>query len=100
MAAGFRSNIFDPILITAQIVAMQCCYYIFLGLWLLLADTIGGINTSLEQIFDYRVSEIMCRRFDVRIILVVGYRCMQRKQGSDFAVSYVVGKYSLFMHTP
>ena len=57
MVAGFRSNIFDPLLVSAQIVAMQCCFYVFLGLWLVLADMIGGIHASLDQIFDYHVSE-------------------------------------------
>ena len=56
MAGGFRANIFDPLLIVAQIVAMQCSFYAFMGLWILLADIIGGIQPSVEQILDYRVS--------------------------------------------
>ena len=56
MAGGFRANIFDPLLIVAQIVAMQCSFYAFMGLWILLADVIGGIQPSVEQVLDYRVS--------------------------------------------
>ena len=56
MAAGFRGNVFDPALIVAQIVAMQSCFYISLGLWMFVADRFGGIETSLAQIFDFHVS--------------------------------------------
>ena len=56
MAGGFRANIFDPLLIVAQILAMQCSFYAFMGLWILLADLIGGIQPSVDQILDYRVS--------------------------------------------
>lgn len=55
MAAGFRANIFDPVLIIAQIVATQCFFYLSLGLWLAVADLTGGIQTSVDQIFDYHV---------------------------------------------
>lgn len=60
MAGGFRANIFDPLLIVAQIVAMQCSFYAFMGLWILLADVIGGIQPSVEQVLDYRVSVHQC----------------------------------------
>ena len=56
MAMGFRSNIFDPILIASQIVALQSCFYVTMGLWLVLADLIAGIELSVDQLFDYRVS--------------------------------------------
>ena len=56
MATGFRANIFDPILIVAQIMAMQCCYYLSTGAWLLIADFIGGVPISLDQMLDYHVS--------------------------------------------
>ncbi len=56
MVAGFRANIFDPILIIAQIVAIQCFYYMSLGLCLLIADVIGGIPISFDQLLDYHVS--------------------------------------------
>ena len=55
MAGGFRSNIFDPLLIVAQIVAMQSSFYAFMGMWILVADLIGGIQPSLDQLLNYRV---------------------------------------------
>ena len=58
MATGFRSNIFDPLLVSAQIVAMLCCFYLSLGVWLFVADLAGGIPNSLDQIFDYHVCGI------------------------------------------
>lgn len=56
MAGGFRSNIFDPVLLGAQIVTLQCCFYVTMGLWLVLADLVAGIELSVDQLFDYRVS--------------------------------------------
>ena len=58
MAGVFRSNIFDPVLIVAQIVAVQCSFYVLMGLWLLLADLFGGIQPSIDQLFDYNVSAL------------------------------------------
>lgn len=57
MAAGFRGNIFDPVLVLAQIVAMQSCFYVSLGLWIFVADCFGGIQISLAQLLDFHVSQ-------------------------------------------
>lgn len=56
MVSGFRGNVFDPVLILAQIMAMQCCFYVSFGLWLWLAAVMGDIPVSIDQIFDYHVS--------------------------------------------
>ena len=56
MASGFRPNVFDPVLIIAQIIALQCLYYVSMGLWITLSDIIGGVQISVDQIFDYKVS--------------------------------------------
>ena len=71
MAGGFRANIFDPLLIVAQIVAMQCSFYAFMGLWILLADIIGGIQPSVEQILDYRVSVCLSCVFQCVCVCVI-----------------------------
>ena len=55
MASGFRVNVFDPVLITAQIIALQCSYYLSMGIWITLSDIIGGVQISVDQIFDYKV---------------------------------------------
>ncbi|XP_064393142.1 protein SYS1 homolog [Halichondria panicea] len=57
MAMGFRSNIFDPLLVGSQILALQCCFYVTMGLWLVLADMIAGIQLSVDQLFDYKEFE-------------------------------------------
>lgn len=59
MAGGFRSNVFDPILLLCQIVAMQCFFYVSLGFWLVLANFVAGITYSVDQFFDYHVSEVV-----------------------------------------
>ena len=57
MRSGFRSSIFDPVLIVAQIVSLFCFHCAALGGWLLLANLVGGTHTTLDQLFDYRVSQ-------------------------------------------
>ena len=57
MASGFRANVFDPLLIVAQITGLQCCFYISLGFWLFVADSIGEVHRALDQIFNYRVGD-------------------------------------------
>lgn len=57
MASGFRANVFDPLLIVAQIAGLQCCFYISLGFWLFVADSIGDVHRTLDQIFNYRVRD-------------------------------------------
>ena len=56
MASGFRSNVFDPLLVVAQILALQSCFYLSFGFWLFVADAIGDVHRTLDQIFNYRVS--------------------------------------------
>ena len=55
MASAFRASVFDPLLIVAQIAGLQCCFYISLGFWLFVADGIGDVHRTLDQIFNYRV---------------------------------------------
>lgn len=60
MGSHFRSYIWDPVLIVSQILLMQCIYYSFLGLWLAGVDSLAQINRSLDQMFSYDVSKIIC----------------------------------------
>lgn len=53
--SGFRSSVWDPVLIIAQIICMQCCYYISLGGWITIVDFIQGTYRSLDQLFGYEV---------------------------------------------
>ena len=58
MRNGFRSGIFDPVLIIAQIVSLFCFHCVALGGWLLLANFVGGTSTTIDQLFDYHVREL------------------------------------------
>ncbi|CAL1532349.1 unnamed protein product [Lymnaea stagnalis] len=51
MAGQFRSFQWDPILITAQIIAMVSFWYFSLGMWIFVLDVIGKFDLSVEQIF-------------------------------------------------
>jgi Integral membrane protein S linking to the trans Golgi network len=51
MAGQFRSSQWDPLLIMAQIVTMQCVFYVGLGVCYSLVDFIVGASRSLDQIF-------------------------------------------------
>ena len=55
MAGQFRSSQWDPALIIAQIVTMQCVFYVGLGLCIALVDFIAGVHRSLDQIFIFQV---------------------------------------------
>lgn len=56
MPGQFRSNVWDPTLIIAQIVCMQSFYYVNLGFWIFILDTIGRFDASVDQIFTQSVS--------------------------------------------
>jgi hypothetical protein len=56
MAAQFRSNLWDPVLIVSQIIAIQCTYYVGLGIWILIFDFWMGSVHSLHQIFSDKVA--------------------------------------------
>lgn len=55
MAAQFRSYVWDPALIVAQMVLLQAAYYSSLGLWLALLGALGSTGPSLHQIFSDEV---------------------------------------------
>lgn len=55
MAAQFRSYVWDPALIVAQMVLLQAGYYSSLGLWLALLGTLGSTGPSLQQVFSDEV---------------------------------------------
>ncbi|CAI7993520.1 Protein SYS1 homolog [Geodia barretti] len=57
MRSGFRSSIFDPVLVVAQIVSLFCFHCVALGGWLLLANLVGGTSTTIDQLFDYHEFE-------------------------------------------
>jgi len=51
---GFRSYVWDPLLLISQIVAVQTSYYLFLCLWFLGLQTLVDRSVSFNQIFDYK----------------------------------------------
>ncbi|XP_014661887.1 PREDICTED: protein SYS1 homolog [Priapulus caudatus] len=55
MAGQFRSYKWDPICIISQIIAMQCLFYTSLSIWIVMMNVIVHNNSSLDQIFSYRI---------------------------------------------
>lgn len=51
MHGHFRSSVWDPVLIIAQIICMQSIYYTSAGFWLYFTSYIGNFDRSLDQIF-------------------------------------------------
>ena len=71
MAGVFRSNVFDPILIVCQMVAIQCFFYVSLGVWIVVANVAAGMNYSVDKFFDYHVSTlklVVNRRICLRVL--------------------------------
>jgi hypothetical protein len=58
MPGHFRSYIWDPKLIIAQIFAIQCQFYVTYTLFVYILDILGRFDASLDQIFTQIVSEI------------------------------------------
>lgn len=51
MTGHFRSNVWDPVLIISQIIAMQSQFYLLLGVWNYLMNMIGSFDSSLDKVF-------------------------------------------------
>ncbi|CAE1331352.1 SYS1 [Acanthosepion pharaonis] len=51
MHGHFRSSVWDPVLIIAQIICMQCVYYTSAGFWLYFTSYVGNFDRRLSQIF-------------------------------------------------
>jgi hypothetical protein len=51
----FRNWIWDPWLLSSQIIAMQSIFYASIALWLMVYDLLTGSTLTLEPIFDYDV---------------------------------------------
>jgi len=56
MAGQFRSSQWDPVLIIAQIITMQCLFYVGLGSCVAVIDFILGSGRSLSHLFVYQVN--------------------------------------------
>jgi hypothetical protein len=54
LMAVFRSYVWDPVLLIAQIITMQCVFYVCLGAWLFLIDSTLGLDRSVHQLLDHK----------------------------------------------
>lgn len=52
---SFRSYVWDPWLITAQILCLVSTFYIFLGLWMTIMNFMLGHPRTLDEFFVYQV---------------------------------------------
>ncbi|GBL89997.1 hypothetical protein AVEN_107877-1 [Araneus ventricosus] len=58
MRGHFRYSVWDPLLIISQILAIQAIFYVSLGVWIFLTDTISGYSQSLDQIFLHKAINV------------------------------------------
>ncbi|KAF4793327.1 Protein SYS1 like protein [Turdus rufiventris] len=76
MAAQFRSYVWDPALIVAQMVLLQAGYYSSLGLWLALLGTLGSTGPSLQQVFsDERLLDEIVYKFMPVLNIKISFSC-------------------------
>jgi hypothetical protein len=54
MSGQFRFSVWDPLLITSQILTIQALYYTSLGVLVFVADSVYGQPPSLSHIFGYQ----------------------------------------------
>lgn len=67
MKSGFRNTQWDPILLFAQIVAIQSILYVTLGCIIAFMDVFVDANHTLDHLFQYHVSRIQNLIF-VRVV--------------------------------
>eukprot|EP00918_Siedleckia_nematoides_P057230 GHVU01124833.1.p1 GENE.GHVU01124833.1~~GHVU01124833.1.p1 ORF type:complete len:121 (+),score=5.66 GHVU01124833.1:137-499(+) len=58
MAGHFRSSVWDPSLILAQMLTMQCYFYVSLGFWVFAADFIAGTYRSLDHLLEFQLLQL------------------------------------------
>ncbi|GAB6021648.1 hypothetical protein CHUAL_004232 [Chamberlinius hualienensis] len=97
MNGQFRFSVWDPILLISQMVTMQCCYYVCLGLWIVLASLLEANLQSPDNIFAYQ--ELKVRETRGRLIIgafvlnsltcafALWYVVKRTKQCLDFTVT-------------
>lgn len=56
MKGGFRNTQWDPVLLGAQIIAIQTSLYVSLGMIMTFMDILVGANHTLDHLFQYHVS--------------------------------------------
>lgn len=56
MKSGFRNTQWDPLLLIAQIIAVQSVLYASLGFIMAIMDSFVGANHTLDHLFQYHVS--------------------------------------------
>ncbi|XP_014221221.1 protein SYS1 homolog [Trichogramma pretiosum] len=95
LTGQFRKTTWDPILIVAQIIAVQCLIYFILGIMIIMIATLLGTTKSLDYAFQYK--EIHVRDFGGHLVIfifilnsIVGalalwYLVQRTKQCMDFA---------------
>ncbi|XP_067006460.1 protein SYS1 homolog [Anabrus simplex] len=67
LTGQFRNTTWDPLLIICQIVAMQCVFYVGLGLWMLVMNVLVGSSRSLDHLFKYE--EIHVRDANGKLVI-------------------------------
>lgn len=60
MKTGFRNTQWDPLLLIAQIIAVQSILYVCLGFLMAIMDILVGANHTLDHLFQYHVSIFNC----------------------------------------
>lgn len=55
MKTGFRNTQWDPLLLIAQIIAVQSVLYVSLGFMMAVMDVFVGANHTLDHLFQYHV---------------------------------------------
>ena len=95
LTGQFRKTTWDPLLIIAQIAAIQCIMYFILGVMIMVIATFLGTTISLDYAFQYK--EIHVRDFGGHLVItifminsIVGalalwYLVRRTKQCMDFA---------------
>ena len=67
MGGQFRNSTWDPLLIVAQIFALQSILYFTLGAWNIIMTVLFGMPRSLDRLFAYQ--EIHVRDYGGQLVI-------------------------------
>ncbi|XP_025200326.1 protein SYS1 homolog [Melanaphis sacchari] len=64
----FRITVWDPVLIIAQIVSIQCLYYFTMCVWITVISYVIGTSRSLDIIFEFKeLSKVNSEKFVIAV---------------------------------
>lgn len=86
MKSGFRNTQWDPLLLIAQIIAVQSVLYVSLGFLMAFMDVLVGANHTLDHLFQYHVRPLKTNKHSQQPLIIDNISNIYRKYMSPMQV--------------